>query len=287
MRFNVTLIDPPRHPFAHFLYDVSRYIVHSIESLGHDCTLERNRCVKDATNILIGTHHVARAVEMEEILGPAKNWVVMQTEILRGGRVNETEDPRWNDVVVPLYRGARAVWDSLPENVDELRRQDIRADILRFGYHPAMNEIVPKRTRDIDFLFYGSVTPRRKVILDKLAALGYDLRVEFDTPHIYRNDLIARAEVVLTIRQSEAMTHLPQGRILYLANNSVLVGGEGGVGQEGLEDVFSWTEGDVVEHCRALRARTDLRELAATFHERFKARPMTDFLKPLVDKLDA
>jgi hypothetical protein len=287
MRFNITLVDPPGQRCAHFLFDLMRYLAHSIESLGHDCTIERNRCVADRTNILVGIHHLRSRGEAKELLGPSRDYIVYQTEILRNERVNDHDDGRYKDIVLPLLKGAKAVWESLHSNAEEFKARGIDFDFLRFGYHPAMKDIVFKKTRDIDFLFYGSITPHRKAVTEKLSQLGYRVRVDFDSAAFYRNDLIARSEIVLTLRQSETMNHMPYSRVVYLVNNGVLVVGDGGLEQEALEDVFVWTKSDdVIELCRETLARTDRRQLAEQFHEAFRSRPMTSFLAPLLEKLE-
>jgi hypothetical protein len=286
MRFNVTVIDPPGQRWAHFLFDLARYVTHTIGSLGHDCTIERNRCPRDRINILLGTHHLSSSGEVKELLGACRDYVVLQTEIVRNGRVNDQPDSRWDTVLRPLLTGAKAVWEAGRANHTELAANGITAQLLRFGYHPAMKEIVHKQARDIDFLFYGSVTPHRRAVLDKLSQLGYRVRVDFDGAALYRNDLIARSEVVLTLRQSDTMNHLPQLRIIYLVNNGALVVGDGGLEQEALEDVFVWTNSnDVIELCREVRARSDRREVAERFHATFASRPMTSFVSPLLEKL--
>jgi hypothetical protein len=288
MRFNVTVIEPSGERYSHFLYDVARYISHSIDLLGHDCAIERNRCDPAAINVLVGTHLLASPIDVDVILGGARDYVALQSEILTTSSLNgHAVQARLDSVLFPLLRGARAVWETLESNVAALSSLGIRSDLLRFGYSPRLDEIVHKRTRDIDFLFYGSVGPWRRSILTKLESLGYRVRVEFDAVSLFRNDLIARAEVVLTLRHGEGMSHLPQARIIYAVNNRCLVVGEGGEGQGALEDVFVWTnEADaVVELCRATRARRDRRELAEAFHERLKTRPMTRSLAPLIAQL--
>jgi hypothetical protein len=290
MRFNVTLIEPSGDRCAHFLHDVARYLVASLELLGHDCTLEKNRCDPAALNVLVGTHLLATSVDVDVVLGSARDYVVLQSEILSEVSLNgHALSERLERVVFPLLRGARAVWDSLESNVEALARVGIACDLLRFGYSPRLEEIAHKRERDIDFLFYGSVGAWRRSVLSKLEALGYRVRVEFDATSLFRNDLIARSEVILTLRHGDGMGHLPQGRIIYAVNNRCLVVGEGGEGQAPLEDVFVWTRdaAQVVDLCRATRARRDRRDLAQGFYETLRSRPMTSLMEPLVARLAA
>jgi hypothetical protein len=289
MRFNVTLIDPPGERFAHFLHDMARYVASSIELLGHPCTLERNRCDPTATNVLVGTHLLASATEVDLLLGAARDYVVLQTEIFDDGTINgHGVAERLDRVIYPLLRGARGVWDSLETNARYLRTKGIPVGMLRFGYSPRLEDVVHKKEKDIDFLFYGSMGSWRQSVITRLSSLGYRVRVEFDATAVFRNDLIARSEVVLTLRHGAGMAHLPQGRIIYAVNNRALVVGEGGDGQGELEDVFVWTNepARVVELCRETRARPDRRELAAAYYERLKSRPMTSFVAPLLDELE-
>jgi hypothetical protein len=282
MRFNVTLIEPSGERYAHFLFDMVRYLVGTLELLGHDCTLEKNRCLPEAINVLVGIHLLRSPEDVAVILGGAKDYVVLQTEILEASAINGADArERLDKVIFPLLRGARAVWDTLDTNVEVLRAKDIRADLLRVSYSPRLEEIQHKKHKDIDFLFYGSVGPWRRGILEKLTSLGYVVRAEFAAQALFRNDLIARSEIILTLRHGEEMGHLPQGRIIHAV-------GEGGYGQETLEDVFLWTNDpkDVVELCRRARGRHDREELRNSFYEKLRERPMTSFMAPLVGSLE-
>ena len=181
MRFNVTLIEPSGERYAHFLFDVARYIVHSLELLGHACSLERNRCDPEAMNVLVGVHLLSSPIDVDIVLGAARDYVVLQSEIFTASSVNgHPAQGRLESVILPLLRGARGVWDSLDTNIEHLARLGIHAESLRFGYNPRLEEISHKRVKDIDFLFYGSVGPWRRTVLSKLEALGYRVRVDFD-----------------------------------------------------------------------------------------------------------
>jgi hypothetical protein len=288
MRFNVTLIDPVGERYTHFLFDLARYVLHTIELLGHDCTLERNRCIPEAINILVGTHLLTTSIDADVLLGAAQDYIVLQTEVIEERSLNGNHvGDRLERVLFPLLQGARAVWDTLDTNIEMLAKRDIRAEFLRFGYNPRLEEIHHKASKDIDFLFYGSVGVWRRSVLQKLDSLGYRVRVEFDAVALYRNDLIARSEVVLTMRHGSELSHLPHARIIYAVNNRCLVVGEGGHGQAPIEDVFAWTNepSHLVDLCRETRARKDRRALAERFHEKLRSRPMTSFLAPLLSRL--
>jgi hypothetical protein len=287
MKLNVTLIDPPGARYSHFLFDLARMIAYGAEALGHDCTLRRNATEAGRLNVLMGVHNVTTAETVDALLDAKHPYVVYQTEIVRNGTVNDTElNGGFESLFLPLLRGARAVWDTADESLSSLKALGIDARKLNFGYVERLEEVRHRTEKDLDFFFYGSMTPHRREVLNRLRALGYRLAVIFDDAALFRNDLLSRAEVVLTLRQSEAMAHLPQARLLYLVNNRCLVAGESGLGQEPLEDLFLWTEPErAIELLRETRARKDRRALADTFHARFKERPMSQYLAPLLEEL--
>jgi hypothetical protein len=287
MRFNITLIDPPGYRFTHFLFDVVRMLQGGLDDLGFDCSVTRNDVERGCVNILVGIHNVTDTSWVASLIASKQPYVVLQTEMVKGKTINEVADPRFANIFLPLVRSAAAVWDSSDENITALAALDVRAEKLGWGYASAVREIHHRRERDIDFFFYGSVTPRRAVLLNKLSALGYKTVTVFDADAFYRRDLMARSEIILTIRQSDSMAHLPWGRILYCATNRCLVAGEGGLEQGPLEDIFSWAppDEDVLEHLRETRARSDRRALADSFHDRLATRPMSGFLEPLMTTL--
>ncbi len=292
MRWNVMVYDPPGSRFTHFLFDFARWVAFGLEDLGHDCSITRNRLEPGRVNVLVGVHVMTEPRLAEEIIDSGIDTVVLQTEIIhQDGQINGIPDRRYDRVLLPLLRNARGVWDSSTDNVATLAGFGIDADILIFGHCPRLEEIRPKNDRDIDFAWFGSITERRRQVLAKLELLGYRVRALFDDAALFRNDLISRAEIVPTIRQSEVLAHVPHGRILYLVHNRVLVAGEGGVEQKPVEDLYVWSGSpgssvdDTVELLRQTRARRDRRELADAFHERLRARPMSGYLAPLVGKV--
>lgn len=284
MRFSLCLIDPPGYKFGHFLFDACRMIQGGLQDLGHDCAIRQNVVEKGRVNILLGVHHVASPAWVTELHASRVPYVVMQTEILDPGRINKVRDDGWWDrVFTPLVKGAVRTWDSSEPNLAVLRALGAGADALEWGYTHAIEEVRHRADKDVDFFFYGSVTPHRREVLTKLDELGYRVEVCFDQLAFYRNDLLARAEVLLTLRQSEAMAHLPWARILYGVANRCLIAGESGLGQEPIADTFLWTEPkDVIELLRETRARADRRALAEQFHDRMTKRPMSAGLEPLV-----
>ena len=123
-------------------------------------------------------------------------------------------------------------------------------------------------------------------MLDELARLGYRVEVRFDDDACFRNDLMARSEIIVTLRQSDEMDHVPAARILYAVNNGCLCAGDAGTEGGTVEDLFLHTkEDDVVEFLRRTRALTDRELLRRRFTDRLRERPMKDFVAPLLERV--
>jgi hypothetical protein len=283
---NVVVIDPPGYRFAHFLFDTARFLQGAIEECGVPCSVRRNDVERGAVNLLVGVHLVDDPRWVEGLLASEIPFVVLQTEIVTAGGFNGEATGRFESVFLPLARGALSVWESSEPNLAKLRELGVRVGHLRFGYVEAVREPLRETARDLDFFFCGSVTPRRRAILERLAKLGYRVEVRFDDAAFFRRDLMARSEIILSLRQSDELTHVPAARILHAVCHGRLVAGDHGTAGESVEDLYVWEkEGDVVELLRETRARADRRALAETFRERLRARPMRDLLMPLVDEL--
>lgn len=285
-RFNVVVIDPPGYRFAHFLFDTAHFLQGAIEACGHPCSVRRNDVEKNAINVLVGVHLIEDPRWVEGLLASDVPYVLLQTEIVTAGGFNGERAARFDNVFMPLAAGALSVWESSEPNLEALRALGLSVGFLRFGYVESVREPLRETERDLDFFFCGSVTPRRRTILERLARLGYRVEVRFDDAAFFRRDLMARSEVMVTLRQSDELTHVPAARILHAVNNGCLVAGDYGTSGETVQDLFVWEEsGDVVELLRETRARADRRDLAQTFFERLRARPMRDFMQPLVDSI--
>src|SRR5208282_1614878 len=175
MKFNVAVIDPKGYAYTHFLFYFCKLICHGLESLGHDCIVSRNAFDPGRTNIVVGGHLLSSPDQVDFIarLGP---YIVLQSEAIQFGMVGLWDNkPQYQAVYVPLLKRARTVWEVIPHQLPILESMGARAQLFLGGYHPALEEVIHKETKDIDFLFFGSMTPHRQAQLVKLQARGYRL----------------------------------------------------------------------------------------------------------------
>ncbi|MBI2267301.1 MAG: lytic transglycosylase domain-containing protein [Armatimonadetes bacterium] len=283
-RYN-DLKGPEGYGYIHFLYDYAKLICYGLESLGHDCSIGPNGLANDRTNIIIGGHLLQTKDDTEYIasVGP---YIVRQTEVLwERSMLNFSGNPnQFEEVYLPFLRRAEAVWDVLPSNLPILLSRGVNARLLRSGYHPAMEEVVHKHNKDIDFLFFGTITKHRKIQLEELNLRGHKVITAMGAQPIYRNDLIARTRVHLAPRQETEMTHLPYGRICFVVNNRGLVVAERCLDQEWLEDCFLWSEPEEwVDLCMQALEDPNREEIALQNYERYKKIPMTAEMERVLD----
>jgi hypothetical protein len=92
------------------------------------------------------------------------------------------------------------------------------------GYAPVLSRIEPRPHEDIDVLFYGDVSARRKRVLDAVSASGLNLVIASDVYGAERDALIARAKLVLNIHNHDGIKALETARVFYLlANRKAIV----------------------------------------------------------------
>jgi glycosyltransferase involved in cell wall biosynthesis len=246
----------------------------------------KNHLYSDRINVLIGAHNLTDPASVEQIEHAGK-YIIVQSEVLNedsiaGWPVQES----YTTIYLPLLQQAYAVWDSLESNQSQLKRFGIDAELLRrVGYLSAMEEIIHKKTKDIDFLYYGSLTPHRIKLIEELRALGGDVVCVFDEAAIFRNDLIARAKVNLAPNQAPGINHL-SSRVLYLLNNRSIVVAERCRNQDWVEHCFLSTDtANWAALCIETLHRPDLDQLACKYFEQYKKLDMTHLIRPLIEKL--
>ncbi|MCS6850787.1 MAG: hypothetical protein NZ700_06420 [Gemmataceae bacterium] len=284
MKFNVAVVDPQGYPYTHFLYYFCKLLCYGLESLGHDCVISRNSLEPGRMTIIVGGHLLQSADQVDAI-ARAGPYIVLQTEVIKHGMIGEWNNQnQFRATYVPLLQRAYRVWEVIPHQVPLLAQIGVDAQLLLGGYHPALEEVRHKKEKDIDFLFFGSVTPHRREQLQRLQQRGHRLVVVFDEDLIFRNDLIARTKVNLCLRTSTALNHLPWGRICDLLNNRSLVVAEQCLEQDWLQHCFAWAPTESwVDLCEQTLLRPDREHVAAEYCERFRQMPFTDRLASVLE----
>jgi len=264
MRFNIVLVEHPRfkHAVAVF-HDLARLLSASLGSLGHWARVQVNATDPGAMNLILGYHAAAAPVGVR--------WIPYQLEQL--SEANERINPHWLQVL----RQAPEIWDYDPANVAYLEAQGIReARLVPIGFHPSLRTI-PFRPKDIDVLHYGSMSDRRRRMIDELAK---HCRVQhaFGVYGAARDELIARAKIVLNIHLYESAI-FEQVRVSYLLNNGICVVSEESPNNPYSQMIASASYDRLVARCRELLSDdAQRRRIALEGAERFARLPMTEIL---------
>lgn len=214
-------IRPDGFVFAESWREAIEALHYGSSELGIDMPVRENHFRPDATPIVFGAHHLS---EGEEGKLPADS-ILYNFEQLREGY------PWFQARYVALLRRFR-VWDYSSRNIEYLRRSNTSpgARHVPVGYVPQLSR-VESITQDIDVLFFGRVTDRRKRVLDALAGLGLNVHLLVGVFGQERDRWIARSKVVLNIHAASGglFEHL---RVLYLLANRKAVVTEPGEANE-------------------------------------------------------
>ncbi len=244
----------------------------------------KNRLYSDRINIIFGSHNLTDPAKAMQIKQSGK-YIIMQTERLReGGIANWPDQPSFQNIYIPLMKQSFAVWSGLDDNEPYLQRLGIKADWTpRFGYLPALEEVIHKKNKDIDFLYYGSLTPHRQKMIEALKMRGGNVVCIFDEAAIFRNDYIARTRINLAPNQSPEHDGLTI-RVLYLLNNRCHLAIEHCHDQGWVEHCFTSAD---TEHwadmCMETLQRPDLDQLTEEYFQRYKLLDMVYLYQPLLD----
>ncbi len=174
------------------------------------------------------------------------------------------------------------VWDYSAENAQRLARLGVHAvRHVPVGYVPELSRIAPA-VEDIDVLFYGSLNPRRQLILQELERRGLKVVAVTGCYGEARDRLIARSKVVLNLHYYESKV-FESVRVSYLLTNSKAVVAECGAGTSIEPDLLQGLR--AVPYDRLVDACVDLvrdeaarRALAQQGHAVFSARPAEPIL---------
>jgi hypothetical protein len=264
MRFNIVLVEHPRfrHAVAVF-HELARLLAASLGVLGHSSTVQVNATDPSALNLILGYHAAAAPVGVR--------WIPYQLEQL--SEANERLNPHWLQVL----RQAPLIWDYDPANIAYLEARGIHtAKLVPIGFHPALRTI-GRRALDIDVLHYGSMSDRRRRIIDTLQKHCRAQHV-FGVYGAARDELIARAKIVLNVHAYESAI-FEQVRVSYLLNNGRCVVSEESPGNPYGQMVVSATYDQLVDVCLQLLADDPRRErVAAEGARQFERLAMTDIL---------
>ena len=123
MRFCISVIEPDHYKFTHFLYDICKYLCYSIESIGYECCILKNKLLFDRVNIIVGAHNQKDPSFIDKVKQTGPFHPVCNRRSLPAiasiiGMFKES----FANVYLPLMKGAQSVWTGIETNIDELKK---------------------------------------------------------------------------------------------------------------------------------------------------------------------
>jgi hypothetical protein len=219
MQFAVTVLEPPGYPHSRACADIAECIHFGLIELGHDSVRQPNTLHSDRINIVFAPHLLPNFGNPQ--LPP--DTVLFNLEQIRPQLFEAT--PGYREILL-----SHRVWDHSQRNVQALHALGAHTAIhVPMGYVPQLTRIPADADKDIDVLFYGTLTPRRQVLCDRIARSGIVVRVESSMYGAERDALIARSRIVLNICAIDHGVVFDAVRVCYLLANQAFVISEGGM----------------------------------------------------------
>ena len=218
MKFNISYLGPEW--LFHLRRDFILMLQYSLSDLGHEVNLSGASLDTSSINLLIGAYFLKNE-DLEKIKNSNIDFINVNTEVISQDMLNFNPDKvDFLGAYLPMMRSGLACWDVIQDNIEEYRRYDCQAHFLRWGFHKNLQEISHRRDKDLDFYFFGMMSPRRRKIIDSLFSAGFRGAADHSCPYFLRNDRISRAKVNLNLVQDSKYSHVNSFRVCYLANNN-------------------------------------------------------------------
>jgi acetyltransferase-like isoleucine patch superfamily enzyme len=212
MKFAILLLSPPDYSHSSAFQEVAETLNEGLRKLGYD-SLITHKVSPERRHIVLGSHLLS-SLEMNlphdsilfnlEQISPDSAWVTHKL----------VEDSKTFEI-----------WDYSPTNIQHLQRLGVsRLQHVPIGYAPILTRIpqYPTLNQDIDVLFYGSTNQRRNRILQDLEDQGVNITALFGVYGAERDEMIARAKIILNIHFYEAKI-FEIVRISYLLANQKFI----------------------------------------------------------------
>ncbi len=276
-QIDVCIVRPPRLLDCEAFREIAESLRYALLRLGHGSTIVENRFPADRTSVVLGAHLLgARALEVL----PASAIVYNLEQI-------GPDTARDNPGYLELLR-SRPFWEYCAGNLAAYAALGAKVDarLVPVGYVPELSRIQRAEAEDIDVLFYGSLSEPRSKILEELREAGLNTQAVFGVWGPTRDEMIARAKLVLNL-------HFYPTKLFEIVRVSYLLANRKAVVSESTE--LAATEAELADALRfappaALAdACVELaydagqrRALEEQGHARFRARRLEDSLAKLV-----
>lgn len=210
-KFAVTVVSPPGYIHSAAFNEVAETIHYSLRSLGHDSVLTTEGTLTGRRHIVLGSNLLP-----DYPLPLATNAILYNLEQVEVG------SSWFRPKLIDIFR-RHVLWDYSKHNAQALNALGVRvAHVVPIGYVKELTRIRLAPEPDIDILFFGSMNPRRKEVIDHMRAAGLRTVAAFGIYGKERDALISRAKLLLNVHFYNSKV-LEIVRISYLLANRCAV----------------------------------------------------------------
>ncbi|MBU3567982.1 hypothetical protein ICN45_07235 [Polynucleobacter sp. UK-Pondora-W15] len=151
-------------------------------------------------------------------------YIVYQLEILDDELGHLKNYPKY----LEFLSRALSVWDYSPKNFNYLQSKGLQnVEFVPPGYHSISEKLARRNSEhQFDFLFIGSLSPRRAIFLERLVKRGYKVGAVTENNEAFgikRDQLIAGSKILVNVHCFEDLNTLETVRISYLLTNGAVV----------------------------------------------------------------
>ena len=259
-KFAVVLPQPPGYSHCGALLELAQTVHFGLLHLGFESCLVRG-FRSGFRHIVFGSHLI-----------PPEAWPIRADSIIYNTEPlgEEAADAPFKNPPVEAMRAFK-VWHMSKSLHERALALGFDSQYVPLGYVREMTRIENQAEPDIDALFYGAVTPRRKAIVDQLRAAGLNVpeaETLFGRYGAERDALMSRAKMILNVHQYRPRVTFAVGRVVYaLANRKPVLCEFNGPEEEIEEDlspgmVFAGYE-NLIDVCKDLAKDPNALRVAA------------------------
>ncbi|MBY8859062.1 hypothetical protein K7711_21490 [Nocardia sp. CA2R105] len=208
-RFAVTIAPPETYVWREAFREVAETVNIALQRLGHSSVLTDAVDLPGRRHILFGSNTLSWwGIEIPD------DTILYNLEAV-------TPESDWHsEELLELFRRYH-VWDYNRHNVAALRAAGVpRVQYVPIGGVPELDRIRPAVTQDIDVLFVGTYSAKRAAPIEQLQQAGYNAQLREGVWGAQRDDLYARAKIVLNLH---GPTIFEVVRVSYLLANGIFV----------------------------------------------------------------
>lgn len=259
--------------------EIAETLHYGLQSLGYNSIITSEGQLPGRRHIVLGSN-----------LLPNYNLPLARDAILYNLEQVATDSYWICSKLIKLFQ-RHEVWDYNVQNQKALETMGVQvARILPIGYVEELTRIQPAQEPDIDVLFFGSITARRRKIINQMRAAGLQVKTLFGVYGRERDALIGRAKLVLNLHIYSTKI-LEMVRISYLLANKCTVLSEH---SSNLQEDTKFSEGvafadynQLTERaCELIHAPEKRKRLAQKGFELISARPISKYLRPAITDLE-